>query len=125
MKIAQGTLATLLLALSAVCGGAEMKRNGVLLGPGPAADAQVAEMQQRLADPQLRQQLVVETRAQMASSHPDLAEVVGLDEREAAAFFDLLTEQQMKHLDLFYSEIVTPWQQTSHAEFEARTRKFA
>jgi hypothetical protein len=105
--------------------GVTMKGNGlVFMGPGPGADAHMAEMQKRLSDPELRQQLVAETRAQMIATHPDVAEVVGLDERETAALIDLLTDQQMKHLDLFYAEFAKPHPSTP-TDFDARTRKFA
>jgi hypothetical protein len=55
-------------------GSVAVKGNGlVLMGPGPAAHAHIAEMQKRLADPELRKQLVAETRAQMVSMNPDMA----------------------------------------------------
>jgi len=58
---------------------------------------QAAEMQKRLADPQLREQLRAEQRDLVHATHPDLEQV--LDPRTASELIELLTDQHMAQLD--------------------------
>ena len=86
----------------------ESKGVGQIFGPGKEYDAHAAEMHKKLGNPQLRKQLRVETRAQVESLNPELAQVLGLAANEGAALIDLLTDQQMQHLDVFFAALSVP-----------------
>jgi hypothetical protein len=62
-------------------------------------------MRRRLADPLQREQVRQDERLQVQARHPDMAAVLGIDAPLADRLLDLLTDQQLQHLDLFYSEI--------------------
>ena len=94
----------------------------VMMGPGPAYDDYAAQMRKKLTDPQLRKQLRAETYAQIVSMHPDIAEAIGLDAKEEAALLDLVTDQQMQHLELFYSVSPQEHMKMAQAFAEEETR---
>jgi hypothetical protein len=84
-------------------------RNQVgIMGPSPEFDAQAALMRKKLADPELRAQVRTEQSAQVDSLNPDLVQVLGLDTAQGSALLDLMTEQQMRHLDLFFVDRSAP-----------------
>jgi hypothetical protein len=77
---------------------------GVVSTTHPAKTPQGAEMRRNLSDPVLREQLRAEAREQARSMRPDLAQVLGLDAELESKLIDVLTDQQMAHLERFYSE---------------------
>ena len=83
-------------------------KNIGIVGPSPEFDAHSAEMRQKLADPDLRAQVRIQETAQIDSLNPDLVQVLGLNAAEGGALLDLLTEQQMRHLDRFYVDRSAP-----------------
>jgi hypothetical protein len=98
---------------------AESKGNRVMFGTGKDFEAQAAEMRKKLADPQLRKQLRAEQRAQAESSNPDLAEVLGLEASEAAALFDLMADQELQHLEVFFAkQDAQPTREAMHARMQ-------
>lgn len=82
--------------------------NGIFLTADPASSPQGTEMRKRLSDPQLREGLRAETREQVRSSNPDIAQVLELDETLARDLIEMLTDQQMAHLEYFWSETSGP-----------------
>jgi hypothetical protein len=70
----------------------------------PAKTPQGAEMRRKLSDPVRREQLRAETREQVRSMHPELAQVLGLHAELESKLIDVLSDQQMAHLERFYSE---------------------
>jgi hypothetical protein len=70
---------------------------------GPPPDPE--EMRRRLADPLTRAQVRKDERVQVQARHPDMALVLGIEAPLEARLLDLLTDQQLQHLDLYYSEI--------------------
>ncbi|HEV7445878.1 MAG TPA: hypothetical protein VGO18_25100 [Steroidobacteraceae bacterium] len=70
----------------------------------PAKTPQGAEMRRKLSDPARREQLRAETREQVRSMHPELAQVLGLHAELESKLIDVLSDQQMAHLERFYSE---------------------
>jgi hypothetical protein len=91
-------------------GNPKMESHGraAIMGPGPESDAFAAQMRKKLADPELRAQVRAQQSAQIDSLNPDLIQVLGLDAAEGAALLDLMTEQQMKHFDLFFADRSAP-----------------
>jgi hypothetical protein len=79
-----------------------------IMGPGPESDAYAAQMRKKLADPELRAQVRAQQSALIDSLNPDLIQVLGLDTAQGAALLDLMTEQQMKSLDLFFVDRSAP-----------------
>jgi hypothetical protein len=65
-------------------------------------------MRKRLSDPALRDDLRAETLAQIRSGYPQIAEELGLDPELEARLFEVLTDQQMAHLESFYRESPDP-----------------
>jgi hypothetical protein len=86
----------------------EPSHQGAIMGPGPEFDAHAAQMRKKLADPELRAQVRTEQSALIDSLNPDLDQVLGLDTAQGSALLDLLTEHQMRHLDLFFVDRSTP-----------------
>jgi hypothetical protein len=70
----------------------------------PGQSPQGAEMRRRLADPVEREKLRAETRSGMRAGHPDMAEVVGIDAATEEKLIELLTDEQMAHLERFWAE---------------------
>ena len=91
-------------------GDPKMESHGrvAIMGPGPESDAYAAQMRKKLADPELRAQVRAQQSALIDSLNPDLVQVLGLDTAQGAALLDLMTEQQMRHLDLFFVDRSTP-----------------
>jgi hypothetical protein len=86
---------------------------------------QTAEMQKRLNDPRLRDELRVETRAQIVWMNPDLAQVLGLDPQAESRLLDLLTDQQMTHLRQYWSGELLPQRPATAAGLNDRQLKRA
>ena len=63
------------------------------------------EMRRRLADPLEREQVRKEERVQVQARHPDIAAVLGIEAPLETRLIDLLTDQQLQHLDRFYSDL--------------------
>jgi hypothetical protein len=83
-------------------------QNSVIFSTRAAGSAGVAgmeEMAARLKDPAKRAQLRAEHREQIQSQHADIAEVISLEPQMESDLIDLLTEQQLAHLDVFYSRM--------------------
>jgi hypothetical protein len=95
-------------------------RGQVIMGPSPEFDAHAAQMRKKLADPELRAQVRAEQAAQIDSLNPDLVQVLGLDTAQGSALLDLMTEQQMRHLDLFFVDRSAP---PSAAELNAQMQQ--
>jgi len=77
---------------------------GVISTTHPSKSPEGAEMRRKLSDPVQREQLRAETREQIRSMHPDLAQVLGLDAELESKLIDVLSDQQMTHLEGFFSE---------------------
>jgi hypothetical protein len=86
----------------------ERRHQVAIMGPSPEFDAHAAQMRKKLADPELRAQVRAEQRAQIDSLNPDLVQVLGLDAAQGSALLDLMTEQQMQYLDLFFVDRSAP-----------------
>ena len=71
---------------------------------------------ERLKDPKKRAQLRAEHREQVQSEYADLAEVIPLDPKMESDLIDLLTDQRMAHLDVFYANLLDSTRQ-SHDRF--------
>jgi len=69
---------------------------------GEEAEQTAQRMRERLNDPAQRPRLVAEQRAMIEQGHVDAARVLGLDATMEHNLIELLTEQQMEHLDRFY-----------------------
>jgi hypothetical protein len=84
-----------------------------IVGPGSQA---MRQMRERLKDPQQRATLRTEWRAQIAESHPDIGQALGIDAATEEKLLELLTDHQMDHLDEFhlrYEDDRTPAQTQS------------
>lgn len=64
---------------------------------------QTTEMRRRLKDPEQRKLLRAEQREQVRKQNPELAEVLRIDPEREAALIELLTDDQMQHLERFYA----------------------
>ena len=85
---------------------------------------QSAEMRRKLADPELRKALQAEYRAQITSQYPGVAEALELTPDLHQKLIDLLTDEQMKHLDLFYAQQSNPFGADTGKNYAAEeTRK--
>jgi hypothetical protein len=94
---------------------------GVVSTTHPAKTPEGAEIRQQLSDPVRREQLRAETREQVRSMHPELAQVLGLDVELESKLIDVLSDQQMAHLERFYSgwpESPAPYSATSRDPME-------
>jgi hypothetical protein len=103
-----GVIAAILAGLAQTAG-AQQERifRGELVAPAAAGqrnmfisgDSQSLQvMQEQLNDPQQRAALLADHRASIEAGHPDLAEVLGIEEETEQKFFDLLAEQQLQRL---------------------------
>jgi hypothetical protein len=96
----------------------------LLSANGPEFQKQAAEMRRKLVDPELRKALRAEQRASIESQHPGLAEALEITPDLHKRLIDLLTDEQMKHLDLFYAEQAQPFGADSAKNYAAaETRK--
>ena len=75
------------------------------------------QMRKDLASPASRQRLRDQYREDILRQHPEVGALVHLDAQEQEQLIELLTQQQMKHLDLFYQEA----QGDPQAKFQSMT----
>jgi hypothetical protein len=113
-----GTLAAQMVPQRKEDSTVELSTNqGVFSTSHPVKTPEGAEMRLRLSDPVRREQLRAETREQVRSVHPELAQVLGLDAALESKLIDVLSDQQMAHLEQLYSE-----RPESPATYSARSR---
>jgi hypothetical protein len=74
-----------------------------LTSEDPSQTPRGAEMRQRLADPIEREKLRLESREHLRNLYPELAESLGVDPSVEEKILDIHTDQQMEHLDRFWS----------------------
>lgn len=80
-------------------GGAE---NQLLFVTGEQAEQVARSMKERLADPEQRVALRAEQRASIQQQHSEARRVLGLDLATEHKLIELLTDQQMSHLEQMY-----------------------
>ena len=84
------------------------------LGSGPISGAVgTDEMAERLKDPVKRAALRVERHEQVKAQNADITEVVPLEPEMEAKLIDLLTDQQIANLDVFYASRLDPTGRTN------------
>ena len=80
----------------------EAEENRLRFVTAEPADEIVKPMKERLADPAQRAELRAEQWTSISRQHADVREVLELDAATEQKLIDVLTEQQMKQLELFY-----------------------
>ena len=81
----------------------ESTENRITFATGEEAGHLSRNMQQRLADPELRATLRSEQRASIQEQYAKAGQVLGLDPATEHKLIELLTDQQLGHLERMYS----------------------
>lgn len=106
MEKERSETATAIVTLTA---STEPEANQVVFGSTPPSQTpQGAEMRQRLSDPVERAKVRAGHLEYLRNFYPEAAQVLGLDAEREAKFFEVLTDQQMVHLEHFYTGDLSP-----------------
>jgi hypothetical protein len=93
--------------LNAVAGDTEAEQgsaeNRLFFVTGEKAEEASRRMRERLADPEQRTALRAEQRASVQQQHAGVGRALGLDPATEKKLIELLTDQQMSHLEQMYS----------------------
>lgn len=122
-EIALIAVSTALATAAAQTTPTESKNNTMVFSTeDPAKSPRGAEMRQRLADPVEREKQRAENRRYLQDFYAELAEVTGIDAATEAKVFDILTDQQMNHLDEFWGAKSGPGRAPAAQDFYAPMR---
>jgi hypothetical protein len=90
--------------------------------PGDASQS-MQQMRARLADPEQREVVRAEHRANLQQLYSDIAEELSLDSATHEALIDLLTDQQMEMLDLIHDQRRREAWMSTQAQVDDQNRK--